>query len=72
MKICFVVEKAVKLLLLFFNEYILCIGPVNEDLIFHTLTENKEPIVKELTDDTFEHLTQSASGATTGDWFVML
>lgn len=46
-------------------------GPVNEDLIFHTLTENKEPIVKELTDDTFEHLTQSASGATTGDWFVM-
>ena len=22
--------------------------------------------------DTFEHLTQAASGATTGDWFVML
>lgn len=52
--------------------YVLYTGPVNEDLIFHTLTENKEPIVKELTDDTFEHLTQSASGATTGDWFVML
>lgn len=35
-------------------------------------TENKEPTVKELTDDTFEHLTQASSGATTGDWFVML
>lgn len=46
-------------------------GPVNEDLIFHTLTENREPVVKELSDDTFEHLTQAASGATTGDWFVM-
>lgn len=34
--------------------------------------ENKEPTVKELTDDTFEHLTQASSGATTGDWFVML
>lgn len=38
----------------------------------HTFTSNKEPVVKELTDDTFEHLTQAASGATTGDWFVML
>lgn len=35
-------------------------------------SENKEPTVKELTDDTFEHLTQASSGATTGDWFVML
>jgi hypothetical protein len=23
-----------------------------------------------LTDDTFEHLTQAVTGATTGDWFV--
>uniref|UniRef100_A0A1B6CJN6 Thioredoxin domain-containing protein n=1 Tax=Clastoptera arizonana TaxID=38151 RepID=A0A1B6CJN6_9HEMI len=46
-------------------------GDINEDLILHTITENKEPIVKELTDDTFEHLTQAASGATTGDWFIM-
>lgn len=37
-----------------------------------TFTENKAPTVKELTDDTFEHLTQASSGATTGDWFVML
>lgn len=52
--------------------FILCSGVVNEDLILHTITENKEPAVRELTDITFEHLTQAASGATTGDWFVML
>jgi hypothetical protein len=47
-------------------------GPVNDELIFHTFTENKEPTVRELSDDNFEHLTQASSGATTGDWFVML
>ncbi|KRT85930.1 Thioredoxin, partial [Oryctes borbonicus] len=46
-------------------------GPLNDEILLHTFTDNKEPIVKELTDDTFEHLTQAASGATTGDWFVM-
>lgn len=48
------------------------VGPVNDELILHTFTNNKEPVSKELTDDTFEHLTQAATGATTGDWFVML
>lgn len=43
-----------------------------DDLILHTFTYNKDPAVKELNDDNFEHLTQAASGATTGDWFVML
>lgn len=46
-------------------------GPLNDELILHTFTSNKDPIIKELTDDTFEHLTQAATGATTGDWFVM-
>ncbi|XP_049797665.1 thioredoxin domain-containing protein [Schistocerca nitens] len=46
-------------------------GPLNDDSILQTFSENREPAVKELTDDTFEHLTQAASGATTGDWFVM-
>jgi len=46
-------------------------GPINEDLMLHTIVENQEPAVRELTDDTFEHLTQASSGATTGDWFVM-
>ncbi|XP_066255448.1 thioredoxin domain-containing protein [Euwallacea similis] len=45
-------------------------GPLNDELILHTFTNNKEPVVKELDDETFEHLTQAASGATTGDWFV--
>ncbi|XP_053984891.1 thioredoxin domain-containing protein [Hylaeus anthracinus] len=46
-------------------------GPLNDEEILMMFTENKEPTVKELTDDTFEHLTQASSGATTGDWFVM-
>ncbi|KAJ1483462.1 thioredoxin-like protein [Baffinella frigidus] len=32
--------------------------------------EQKPSKVKVLTDDNFEHLTQSVTGATTGDWFV--
>ena len=31
----------------------------------------REPGVKELTDGSFEHLTQAATGATTGDWLVL-
>ena len=37
-----------------------------------TFVQNKDPAVNHLNDDSFEHLTQAASGATTGDWFVML
>ena len=33
---------------------------------------NQEANVNYLTDESFEHLTQAASGATTGDWIVML
>ena len=36
-----------------------------------TLVRYKESGVQELTDSSFEHLTQAASGATTGDWLVM-
>lgn len=46
-------------------------GPLNDELIVHTFTSNKDPISRMLTDETFEHLTQAATGATTGDWFVM-
>lgn len=46
-------------------------GPLNDELILHTLNDNKEPSVKELTDENFEHLTQVSTGATTGDWFVL-
>lgn len=45
-------------------------GKVNEDEILHHLSENREPVVKELSDANFEHLTQASTGATTGDWFI--
>jgi len=46
-------------------------GPANEEIMLDTLVRYKEPGVQELTDNTFEHLTQAATGATTGDWLVM-
>ena len=36
-----------------------------------TLVRYMLPGVGELTDSTFEHQTQAATGATTGDWLVM-
>ena len=47
-------------------------GEPNDELMLHTFLENKEPCVRELNDDNFEHLTQAATGATTGDWFIFL
>ena len=46
-------------------------GPANEEVMLETLSRMKEPGVRELTDSTFEHQTQAATGATTGDWLVM-
>ncbi|XP_043478524.1 protein disulfide-isomerase A4 [Leptopilina heterotoma] len=46
-------------------------GPLDGEEILRTFIDNQKPIVKELTDETFEHLTQASSGATTGDWFIM-
>ena len=42
------------------------LGPANEEVMLETLVRMKEPGTKELTDSTFEHLTQAATGATTG------
>lgn len=47
-------------------------GAVDEESIAHHFSEFKDPTVRELTDETFEHLTQATSGSTTGDWFVQL
>lgn len=47
-------------------------GPINEDALIGKFVQNKDPNVKELSDENFEHLTQASSGATTGDWFIML
>jgi thiol-disulfide isomerase/thioredoxin len=46
-------------------------GPANGELMLDAFMRCKEPAVKELTDTSFEHLTQASSGATTGDWLVL-
>jgi len=46
-------------------------GPANGDVMLETFMRCKEPGVKELSDASFEHLTQASSGATTGDWLVL-
>lgn len=45
---------------------------VNDELLLDILLNNRDPIVKELNDNSFEHLTQASTGATTGDWFIKL
>jgi hypothetical protein len=47
-------------------------GPPNEDDILSKLNKCPEPAAKALNDETFEHLTQASTGATTGDWLIML
>lgn len=47
-------------------------GSANGDEIYQKFHENRTPAVQELSDENFEHLTQASTGATTGDWFVML
>jgi len=45
-------------------------GPANEEVMLDTLYQFKDTCMQDLTDTSFEHLTQAASGATTGDWLV--
>jgi len=45
-------------------------GPSNEEFMLDTFTQNQDTNVVDLNDDSFEHLTQASTGATTGDWFV--
>ncbi|XP_026322094.1 thioredoxin domain-containing protein [Hyposmocoma kahamanoa] len=46
-------------------------GEPDENEIYGFFDKNQTPAVKELTDKIFEHITQAATGATTGDWFIM-
>ncbi|XP_013190194.2 thioredoxin domain-containing protein [Amyelois transitella] len=46
-------------------------GEPDENEIYSYFEKNQSPAVKELSDKIFEHITQAATGATTGDWFVM-
>nr|XP_039252646.1 thioredoxin domain-containing protein-like [Styela clava] len=41
------------------------------DDILDWVEEAKQTPLQELTDETFEHLTQSSTGATTGDWIIL-
>ena len=45
--------------------------PDNSDSIFEFFNENRDPIVKELDDGNFEHLTQASTGSTTGNWLIL-
>jgi hypothetical protein len=45
-------------------------GAADEDEMLAMFYRFKDPCLVELIDDNFEHLTQAATGATTGDWFV--
>lgn len=47
-------------------------GALDQDTVSHHFQEFRDPTVRELTDETFEHLTQATSGSTTGDWFIQL
>lgn len=50
---------------------VLYTGPADEEILLETLMAYRDRAVKDLTDVSFEHLTQVATGATTGDWLVM-
>jgi len=50
---------------------VLYTGPADEEILLETLMAYKDRCVTDLTDTSFEHLTQVATGATTGDWLVM-
>ena len=44
----------------------------SKDAIGEWLVANMKSNVNHLSDETFEHLTQASTGATTGDWLVWL
>lgn len=46
-------------------------GKFEIDSMYSWMQENIEPATADLDDTNFEHLTQAASGATTGDWLVL-
>lgn len=45
-------------------------GSIVAEEIYNLFDRNRVPIVRELTDETFEHLSQASTGSTTGDWFI--
>lgn len=47
-------------------------GDINALKIFEWIEEMVEKKTKRFDDSSFEHDTQASTGATTGDWFVIL
>jgi hypothetical protein len=45
-------------------------GEDDANEIFEFFSQYREPVVKELDDTNFEHLTQASTGSTTGDWLI--
>lgn len=45
--------------------------PDNAEEIYQFFNDNRDPLVKELDDSNFEHLTQASTGSTTGNWLVL-
>ena len=50
---------------------VLYTGPADEEVLLETIMMYKDRCITDLTDTSFEHLTQVGTGATTGDWLVM-
>ncbi|XP_015913792.1 uncharacterized protein [Parasteatoda tepidariorum] len=46
-------------------------GKFDHEILYAWLQDNIEPATVDLDDSSFEHLTQAATGATTGDWLVI-
>ncbi|GIX93689.1 thioredoxin domain-containing protein [Caerostris extrusa] len=53
------------------NKTALYDGKFELETLYSWLQDNRQPSTVDLDDSSFEHLTQAASGATTGDWLVM-
>lgn len=59
-------KMSIKILFIYISD------AINDELLINMVLNNRDPIVKELDDNSFEHLTQASTGATTGDWFIKL
>ncbi|GFR16419.1 thioredoxin domain-containing protein [Trichonephila clavata] len=46
-------------------------GQFEFDALYYWMQDNRQPLTVDLDDSNFEHLTQAATGATTGDWLVV-
>lgn len=45
---------------------------LERDDVIIWLEQHKNVVLRMLTDENFEHLTQASTGATTGDWLISL